>query len=288
MSVDYRPARPEEMRRLIYNDHVAFGHSTAEAEVERSLAWVAAFLRPEDTLVAVEDGAIVSQMGVLPLTIRWNGRDIACGGVTAVSTLPTHRRRGYLRALMVRAFAAMRARGQPVAMLWASMAAIYQRFGYGVAFTQYIAEFDPRLLHFVDEVPVPGRMRLLSPEEVVARVRGAYERGKTHAIIVVAEGARYNADALARYFAEHQEKLGFELRVTILGHVQRGGTPGVFDRTLATRLGAAATDQLAHGVHGVLVGLVDGDVRATPLAEVVDGKKQIDPSLIELVRVLAQ
>lgn len=115
-------------------------------------------------------------MGVLPLTIRWNGRDIACGGVTAVSTLPTHRRRGYLRALMVRAFAAMRARGQPVAMLWASMAAIYQRFGYGVAFTQYIAEFDPRLLHFVDEVPVPGRMRLLSPEEVVARVRGAYER----------------------------------------------------------------------------------------------------------------
>lgn len=127
-----------------------------------------------------------------------------------------------------------------------------------------------------------------TPEIVAEYVRGAYERGKTHAIIVVAEGARYNADALARYFAEHQEKLGFELRVTILGHVQRGGTPGVFDRTLATRLGAAATDQLAHGVHGVLVGLVDGDVRATPLAEVVDGKKQIDPSLIELVRVLAQ
>jgi predicted acetyltransferase len=176
MSLEYRSAYPEEMRRLIYNDHIAFGQSTAEAEIERSLAWVSSFLRPEDILVAVEDGAIVSQMGVLPLTIRWNGRDIACGGVTAVSTLPSHRRRGHLRALMSRAFAAMREQGQPVAMLWASMAAIYQRFGYGVAFTQYIAEFDPRLVRFVDDVPVPGRMRLLPPEEVVPLVRGAYER----------------------------------------------------------------------------------------------------------------
>lgn len=176
MSVEYRPAHPEEMRQLVYNDHVAFGQSTAEAEVERALQRLAAFLRPEQTLVAVEDGAIVSQMGVLPFTIRWHGRDLACAGVTAVSTLPTHRRRGHLRALMGRAFAAMRERGQPVAMLWASMAAIYQRFGYGVAFTQYIAEFDPRLARFVDDVPVRGRMRLVPLGEAVPVIRGAYER----------------------------------------------------------------------------------------------------------------
>lgn len=176
MSVEYRPAYPEEMHRLVYNDHVAFGHSTAEADIERARQRLATFLRPEQTLVAVEDGAVISQMGVLPLTIRWNGRDLACGGVTYVSTLPTHRRQGHLRALMGRAFAAMRARGQPVAMLWASMAAIYQRFGYGVAFTQYIAEFDPRLVRFVDEVPVRGRMRLVPLDDAVPLLGDAYER----------------------------------------------------------------------------------------------------------------
>lgn len=172
MGVEYRPVHPEEMRRLVYNDHVAFGHSTAEVEVGRALQRLATFLRPEQTLVAVEDGAIVSQMGVLPLTIRWNGRDLAGAGVTAVSTLPTHRRRGHLRALMDRAFVAMRERGQPVAMLWASMAAIYQRFGYGVAFTQYIAEFDPRLLRFVNDVPVCDRVRLVPLGETVPVICG--------------------------------------------------------------------------------------------------------------------
>ncbi len=62
--------------------------------------------------------------------------------------------------------------------------------------------------------------------------------------MVVAEGARYNAEGMAQHFKTHQERLGFELRVTKLGHVQRGGAPGSFDRLLGTNLGAAATDQL--------------------------------------------
>jgi 6-phosphofructokinase 1 len=75
--------------------------------------------------------------------------------------------------------------------------------------------------------------------------------GNPHAIVVVAEGAKYNAEAMARYFKEHRERLGFDLRVTILGHVRRGGAPGVFDRLLATRFGAAATGHLARGVDGI-------------------------------------
>jgi len=70
------------------------------------------------------------------------------------------------------------------------------------------------------------------PEVVAADIRNAYERGKAHALVVVAEGAKHNAEELARYFAENQERLGFELRITTLGHVQRGGTPGAFDRLL--------------------------------------------------------
>ena len=81
--------------------------------------------------------------------------------------------------------------------------------------------------------------------------------------------------------------LGFELRVTILGHVQRGGAPGAFDRLLATRLGAAAVERLCRGESGVLVGLLEGKVAATPLAEVVATRKSLDLSLFELARVLA-
>jgi 6-phosphofructokinase 1 len=127
-----------------------------------------------------------------------------------------------------------------------------------------------------------------SPEQVAADLLGAYERGKTHAVVIVAEGAKYNAEKLAKYFKEYRERLGFELRVTSLGHVQRGGTPGAFDRILATRFGAAATEALINGEHGVLIGLLKGSVASTPLSEVVAGKKPLDLSLLDLTKVLAK
>jgi len=126
------------------------------------------------------------------------------------------------------------------------------------------------------------------PEQVAEELRSSYERGKPHAIVVVAEGARYNAEGMANYFKLHRERLGFDLRVTKLGHVQRGGTPGVFDRLLATRFGTAATELLACGEQGVLVGLIDGKVTTTPLAEVATHQRQLDLSLLELARVLAK
>ena len=126
------------------------------------------------------------------------------------------------------------------------------------------------------------------PEAVATELRSAYERGKAHAVVVVAEGARYNAAALALYFEEHHERLGFDLRVTTLGHVQRGGAPSAYDRLLATRLAADATERVARGEHGVLLGLVKGEIAATPLAEVAANKKSLDPRLLELARVLAK
>ncbi len=126
------------------------------------------------------------------------------------------------------------------------------------------------------------------PDRVAAALRAGYERGKPHALVVVAEGAKYNAEAMAAYFKDRREELGFDLRVTILGHVQRGGNPGAFDRILATRLGCGATDALARGEHGVLVGVIKGEVATTPLAEVVGKQKPLDLPLLELADVLAR
>jgi 6-phosphofructokinase 1 len=126
------------------------------------------------------------------------------------------------------------------------------------------------------------------PEVVAGELRAAYDRGKPHALVVVAEGAQYNADAMARYFEKHRERLGFELRVTILGHVQRGGTPVAFDRLLATRLASAATEHLCGGGDGVLIGLIKNEVVATPLGEVVTNKKPLDLDFLKLARVLSQ
>lgn len=126
----------------------------------------------------------------------------------------------------------------------------------------------------------------VDPEAVAEALSTAYEKGKAHAIVVVAEGASYNAEKLAAYFQEHRERLGFELRSTILGHVQRGGTPSAYDRILASRLGAGAVDALARGEYGVLVGYVKSQLVTTPLQEVIVKKKAIDMNLFELARIL--
>lgn len=127
-----------------------------------------------------------------------------------------------------------------------------------------------------------------APEDVAAAIRGVYERGKSHAIAIVAEGAAYGVEALASHFEAHRERLGFELRICKLGHVQRGGAPGVTDRLLATRLAAAAVHQLDAGAQGVLLGTLDGHIRATPLAEVAGRTRPASDELIELAQVLAR
>jgi 6-phosphofructokinase 1 len=128
----------------------------------------------------------------------------------------------------------------------------------------------------------------VEPQEVVQRLGAAYRRGKTHALVVVAEGAKHGAQLMLDYFTEHRATIGFGLRLTTLGHVVRGGVPTAADRVLATRLGAAAVEQLAKGTSGVLMGLVSNAIAATPLAEIAGRTKPIDCGLLELARVLAQ
>ena len=130
--------------------------------------------------------------------------------------------------------------------------------------------------------------RETSPEEVAERLRAAYQRGKTHAMVVVAEGSRHDAQAMMRHFAENHDAIDFDLLMTTLGHVVRGGSPTAADRVLATRLGATAIDQFARDISGVLVGLINNRIATTPLAEAVNKTKPLDKGLLELARVLAQ
>jgi len=127
----------------------------------------------------------------------------------------------------------------------------------------------------------------IQPSQVAERLRDAYRRGKTHALAVIAEGAKCGVHELMEYYAAHRADIGFELRVTRLGHVVRGGIPGAADRVLATRLGAAAIETLAAGRHGVLVGIVKNDIVTTPLADIAGRTRPADASLLELARVMA-
>ena len=127
----------------------------------------------------------------------------------------------------------------------------------------------------------------MQPEDIARELLEASERGKRHAIVVIAEGARHDAEGLASYFKAHEQRLGFDLRVSKLGHIQRGGSPCAFDRMLATRLGVGASEALAAGTHGVLIGLIDGAVASTPLVDVANRSRPAERRWIELARMLA-
>lgn len=125
-----------------------------------------------------------------------------------------------------------------------------------------------------------------TPEEVAHALKDAYLRGKAHCIIVVAEGYKPGTDAVAQYLKGRRDDLGFDVRTTVLGHVQRGGSPTAFERLLATRLGAAAVDALLEGASAVMVGLVGNNIRLTPLDEILSVRRTLDVSLYELARSL--
>ena len=134
-----------------------------------------------------------------------------------------------------------------------------------------------------------GAESILIPEEpvnmdeVIARLQRGADRGKKHSVIVVAEGAGEGfkiAQAIT-------ERTGFDTRVTVLGHIQRGGSPTAMDAMLATRLGARAIEVVAEGGGGLFVGLVNDQVVTPPLQNVLDKHKPISRDLVELASQLA-
>ncbi len=123
-------------------------------------------------------------------------------------------------------------------------------------------------------------------EDIAKTVLNAYLRGKSHCIIVIAEGWKPGTKAVQEYLLDRREELGFDVRVTVLGHVQRGGRPSVFDRTLGTRMGAKAVEALLEGASGQMVALRGGKLELFPLTEAVKQLKPLDPVLLELADLM--
>jgi 6-phosphofructokinase 1 len=127
-----------------------------------------------------------------------------------------------------------------------------------------------------------------SLDDVQREVGDSYVRGKEHCIIVVAEGAKPGASTIYEQLCGQRERVGFGVRLSILGDIQRGGAPSAKDRILGTRLGAAAVRGLADGHHGSMVGLADRAIAFTPLEEVLGQRRELPDEYLETARVLAR
>lgn len=122
--------------------------------------------------------------------------------------------------------------------------------------------------------------------EIASSLEAAYIRGKSHAIAILAEGAPYHVTELTQFL--EQNYTGFEIRLTILGHTQRGGSPTAFDRLLASRMGVYAVDLLLRGESGVMVARVGRNQESMLLADCTAKTRQITPGYLELAKVLSR
>lgn len=120
-------------------------------------------------------------------------------------------------------------------------------------------------------------------EAISEKILRERKRGKIDCIIVVAEGAS-SAYKVARH-VEH--RIGYETRITILGHIQRGGSPTAFDRVLASRMGYASVKALETGEAGTMIALQGGKMQKVPLEKVLAQKKPIDLELVEIAKILS-
>lgn len=126
----------------------------------------------------------------------------------------------------------------------------------------------------------------MEPPEVLEKLRQAHRSGKAYVLVIVTDGAKNDVPKISRYIGENVADTEFELRVTLLGHVQRGGPPSSYDRSLAAQLASGAVELLQRNEPGQLVGWKQGALAYTPYHEVVSNKKRLDPQLWMLSRRL--
>ncbi len=114
-----------------------------------------------------------------------------------------------------------------------------------------------------------------------------HNKNKRSSIVIVAEGEKINGGAIMLAEKIKSEYPNFDPRVTILGHIQRGGSPSAFDRVTASRLGVSAIEALNDGQRNVMLGLVNKGVVQVPFNQALKHKKPLNPGLLELTRVLS-
>ena len=129
-------------------------------------------------------------------------------------------------------------------------------------------------------VLVPERKFVL--EDLCEKLNYARNRGKNHTLIIVAEGVM----SAAELSAQLKDTGGYSARITVLGHIQRGGNPSSFDAVLASRLGGGAVEALLRGESGVMVGRISGKIVTHPIQYSWENKKELDEDMMTLVEIL--
>jgi len=226
MSVEIRPALPEEMEEFARVGATALAMDPALFRQ----------MRPEWTLCAFVDGRLATTYAAWPFTQRLNGRALPVAAVTQVGTHPLFRRRGFLRTIITRDLHARHEREDaPIAILWASLAAIYQRYGYAVVTRQHRYTIEPRYLQFAVPLETSGTLRPASEEEFPLLV-DLYRRFRERRTGLLHRGrALWEHNALApapaggartiAIYEENGETLGYGIYRTAPGHYPEPG-PG--------------------------------------------------------------
>jgi len=168
---DIRPAIDAEMGQLglmaAYSYAGAFGHG--EHNIVRDA------VRPEWTLCAFDGEVMATSFAAYPFTIRANGGSLRCAGISAVGTRPEYRRRGLLRKVMTQALEEQREQGQSVATLWASQAAIYQRYGFAAMGANRHYSIDTQDVRLIPGVGKERPVRRYSASEPLAALKQVYQ-----------------------------------------------------------------------------------------------------------------
>jgi 6-phosphofructokinase 1 len=137
-----------------------------------------------------------------------------------------------------------------------------------------------------------GAQEILVPEHdmgiegLIQSLKDSKKNGKTSSIVVVAEGDKTGKNVFDLAKKVEQEFPKYEIRVSVLGHMQRGGSPSCFDRVLGTKMGVTAVESLLNGESGYMIGVDNGKIVKTSLKKAIKGETKIDPELIRISRIM--
>jgi predicted acetyltransferase len=175
MAIEIRPPLADELRAAMEAAEVAFAGEVTDEDWERERK----ILPPERALAAYDGGRPVGLAAAYRFDLSIPGGELPCAGVTWVGVLPSHRRRGILRDFMKQQLAVVHGWGEPLAVLWASEASIYGRFGYGLAAPGLQLRSDSRRFALTQSPSTELSVRMIDADEAFALLPGLYDRFRT-------------------------------------------------------------------------------------------------------------
>jgi predicted acetyltransferase len=185
VALEIRNPGEEEFRAAMRVTEAAFGEEQKDEDFERHSRML-----PRDRFLAAYDGGgPIATAASFPFTLTVPGGELPTGGVTWVGVLPSHRRRGILTQLMRLQLDDLRRRREPLAVLWASEAAIYGRFGYGIAAPNVLLNADRARFDLRDDPGPQGSVRIVDVEEAKSVLPGIYDEVRRRVPGFTARGA---------------------------------------------------------------------------------------------------